>query len=48
MSSDCVPVVSLDNGPSLRNQVRGGNAGLLRCGTSPRNSKSGHQLIQNN
>jgi arylsulfatase A len=21
-----------DNGPSLRNEVRGGNAGLLKCG----------------
>ena len=25
-------VVCRSNGPSLRNQVRGGNAGLLRCG----------------
>lgn len=25
-------VLTSDNGPSLRNEVRGGNAGLLRCG----------------
>ena len=32
VDANTLVLLTSDNGPSLRNQVRGGNAGLLRCG----------------
>lgn len=32
LASAVLTIFTSDNGPSLRNEVRGGNAGLLRCG----------------